>query len=156
MRAVVSVGIEGAADPLLRATAIGPRYLLPGSSARRTTQDSGPLQSPVHQSVSGVRFNGTPVGKGEVTAAMAGAQPIPTTLVTGDDVVCADMRAVIPDIETAVVKICLSRYAGHCLPLERTYALLKKAAYRALLYLDQRQPFVYEGTSNSHTVGERV
>jgi D-amino peptidase len=92
-----------------------------------------------------VRFNGTPVGEGEVTAAMAGALSIPTTLVTGDDVVCADMRAAIPDIETAVVKISLSRYAAHCLPLDRTHSILKESAYRALQNLDQRRPFAYEG-----------
>jgi D-amino peptidase len=92
-----------------------------------------------------VRLNGTAVGEGEVTAAMAGSLSIPTTLVTGDDVVCADMKAVIPDIETAVVKTSLSRYAGHCLPLERTHSILKEAAYRALQDLDRRQPFVYGG-----------
>jgi D-amino peptidase len=92
-----------------------------------------------------VRFDGTPVGEGEVTAAMAGSLSIPTTLVTGDDVVCADMKAVIPDIETAVVKTSLSRYAGHCLSLERTCAILKEAAYQALQDVDRRQPFVYGG-----------
>jgi D-amino peptidase len=92
-----------------------------------------------------VRFNGTPVGEGEVTAAMAGALSIPTTLVTGDDIVCADMRAVIPDIETAVVKTSLSRYAAHCLPLDRTHSILKEAAYGALQNLDKRRPFAYEG-----------
>jgi len=92
-----------------------------------------------------VRFNGTPVGEGEVTAAMAGSLGIPTTLVSGDDVVCADVKAVIPYIETAVVKYSLSRYAGRCLPLEKTYAILKEAGYRALQNLDQRKPFVYEG-----------
>jgi len=92
-----------------------------------------------------VRFNGTPVDEGEVTAVMAGSLGIPTTLVTGDDMVCADVKAVIPDIETAVVKYSLSRYAARCLPLGRTHTLLKEAAYRALQDLDQRRPFVYEG-----------
>ena len=77
---------------------------------------------------------------------MAGSLSIPTTLVTGDDVVCADMKEVIPDIETAVVKTSLSRYAGHCLPLERTYSILKEAACRALQNLDRRELFVYGRT----------
>ena len=92
-----------------------------------------------------VRFNGAPVGEGEVTAAMAGSLGIPTTLVTGDDVVCADMKAAIPAIETAVVKYSRSRYAGHCLSLKKSYAILKEAAHRALQNVDTRQPFVYEG-----------
>lgn len=94
-----------------------------------------------------VRFDGRPVGEGEVTAALAGSLSVPTTLVTGDDVVCADMKAVVPDIETAVVKTSLSRYAGHCLSLERTHSILKEAATRALHDLGRREPFVYEGAT---------
>lgn len=92
-----------------------------------------------------VRLNDTPVGEGEVTAAMAGSLGIPTTLVTGDDVVCADMKAVIPDIEIAIVKYSLSRYAARCLSLEKTYSLLRDAAQRALQDLDTRRPLIYEG-----------
>ena len=44
---------------------------------------------------------------------MAGSLGIPTTLVTGDDVVCADMKVVIPDIETKVAGRPLSRFSQH-------------------------------------------
>jgi D-aminopeptidase len=85
------------------------------------------------------------VGEGEVTAVLVGSLFVPTTLVTVDGVVLADMRAVVPDIETSVVKTSLSRYAGHDLPLERTHAILKEAATRALHDLDRGEPFVYGG-----------
>lgn len=92
-----------------------------------------------------VRINGQPVGEGEVTAAMAGALGIPTALVTGDDVVCADMSAAIPGLETAVVKTSLSRFAARCLPLSKTQEILRSAARRALETLGERRPFTYQG-----------
>jgi len=92
-----------------------------------------------------VRINGVPVGEGEVTAAMAGSYGIPTTLVTGDDVVCADMAVAIPGLETAVVKTSLNRFAARCLPLAKTRVILKDAARRALSNLERRKPFAYPG-----------
>lgn len=46
-----------------------------------------------------VRLDGRPVSEGEVSAALAGHLGIPTVLVTGDDVACAEMKRFIPGIE---------------------------------------------------------
>jgi D-amino peptidase len=80
-----------------------------------------------------VRLNGHPVGEGEVAAALAGSYGIPTTLVTGDDQTCQELREFCPDIETAVVKYSLSRYAGRCLPLEEAQGRIRTAAERAVV-----------------------
>lgn len=80
----------------------------------------------------GVRLNGRPASEGEITAAIAGHLGIPTVLITGDDVACAEMSRFIPEIETAVVKCAISRYAATCLPFAVTEPLIRTAARRAL------------------------
>jgi D-amino peptidase len=79
-----------------------------------------------------VRLNGRAASEGAVAAALAGAYGIPTTLVTGDDATCADLRDWCPDIEPGVVKYALSRYAGRCLPLGAARAVIREAAERAV------------------------
>ena len=88
-----------------------------------------------------VRLNGRPVGESEITAALAGHFGIPTVLITGDDVVCAEMKAWTGgQIETAVVKKALSRYAARCLPLDRARERIREAAHRALKRAGEIEP----------------
>ncbi len=92
-----------------------------------------------------VRINGQPVGESEITAALAGHFGIPTVLITGDDVVCAEMAAWTGgQIETAVVKKSLSRYAVRCLPLAEARERIRQAARRAVERIGEIQPRRYE------------
>ncbi len=95
--------------------------------------------------IQGVRINGRPVGESEITAALAGSQGIPTVLITGDDLVCAEMQvATNQQIETAVVKYSLSRYAARCLPLSAARERIRQAACRAVERIREIRPFGYE------------
>jgi D-amino peptidase len=88
-----------------------------------------------------VRLNGRPVGESEITAALAGHFGIPTVLVTGDDIVCAEMKAWSGgQIETAVVKKALSRCAVRCLPLHRARERIREAAWRAVKRAGEIEP----------------
>jgi D-amino peptidase len=92
-----------------------------------------------------VRLNGQPVGESQVTAALAGYYGIPTVLITGDDVICAEIKAWAQGgIETAVVKKSLSRYAGHLLPLWQARQRIRQAASRAVQRIGQTPPSRYE------------
>jgi D-amino peptidase len=92
-----------------------------------------------------VRINGLPVGEGEITAALAGHFDIPSVLVTGDDVVCEEMSASTGgQIETAVVKYSLSRYAARCLPLTTAREHIRQAAHRAVQRIAEIKPLRYE------------
>lgn len=94
-----------------------------------------------------VRIDGRPICEGELSAALAGHLGIPTVLVTGDDVACAELKHFIPEIETAVVKQAISRYAASCLPLSRTEVLIREAAKNALIRVSKNEipPYRYEG-----------
>jgi D-amino peptidase len=97
-----------------------------------------------------VRVNGKPICEGEITAAIAGHYNIPTVLVTGDDVTCAEMKRFIPGIETAVVKYAISRLAARCLPFAKTEAIIRDAAKRAILNAKEGnvEPYRYRGTKD--------
>jgi len=92
-----------------------------------------------------VRINRQPVGESQITAALAGYFGIPTVLITGDDVVCEEMKAwTAGQIETAVVKQSLSRYAVRCLPLATAREGIRQAAYRAVKRIGEIKPSRYE------------
>jgi D-amino peptidase len=103
------------------------------------------LFSSVHHK--SIKLNGTPISEGEISAAVAGYFGIPTVLVTGDDVTCAEMKRFIPNIETAVVKYAISRFAARCLPFARTEPMIREAAKRAVLKAKEGQiaPYTYKG-----------
>jgi D-amino peptidase len=80
-----------------------------------------------------VRLNDIPVGESQITAALAGYYEIPTLLITGDDVICNEVKDwTHGQIETAIVKKSFSRYAARCLPLKEARNLIKEAAFGAV------------------------
>lgn len=88
-----------------------------------------------------VRVNGQPVGEAELTISLAASYGIPTVLITGDDRVCLDVqRWSGGQIEAAVVKYSLSRYAARCLPLIEARERIRQAAQRAVERLKSARP----------------
>ena len=51
-----------------------------------------------------VDLNGTPAAESRVNAAIAGYYGVPVVLITGDDIATAELKAVLGDVETAIVK----------------------------------------------------
>jgi D-amino peptidase len=60
-----------------------------------------------------VRLNGRPVGELAINAALAGTFGVPVALVSGDQSLAAEARALLgPDVETVVVKEAVGRFAA--------------------------------------------
>lgn len=78
-----------------------------------------------------VRLGGRTVGEGEIFALAAAQEGVPTALIAGDDVVCAEMAKVVPSIEIAVVKEAMSRTGGRIIPPPRAQGIIRGAAERA-------------------------
>jgi D-amino peptidase len=57
-------------------------------------------------------LNGEPAGEIAVNAAYAGQMRVPVALITGDQTAVAEARALLGDVESAVVKEALGRYAA--------------------------------------------
>lgn len=51
-----------------------------------------------------VRVNGTPVSEADVNALQLAALGVPLGLITGDDIICAQVQQAFPGVRTAVVK----------------------------------------------------
>jgi D-amino peptidase len=90
-----------------------------------------------------VRLNGQAVGEGEITASLASIHGIPTVLVTGDDFVCEELKQWTGgQIEAAIVKKSLSRYAVRCLSLHKARECIRNAAYQAVKRIPEIQPVI--------------
>ncbi len=79
-----------------------------------------------------VTLNGRPVGEPDLFAIRAGEFGVPIGLVTGDQVVGAQVLAIAPSAETVEVKRALSNVAGDCIPPARAVNLIRDGARRAV------------------------
>lgn len=110
-----------------------------------------------------VRLDGRTISEGEIFATIAAQNGVPTALITGDDVVAAEMAKVTPGIEPAIVKRAMSRTGGWIVPPKRAATIITEAASRAvekvraggvavidvsppfLMEIDLSKPFTEEG-----------
>jgi D-amino peptidase len=91
-----------------------------------------------------IKINGQVVGEGQIAAGLAGAFGAPIVLVTGDDVVCADLQAFLGDVETAVVKRAIGYNVAECFPAEVARERIRSAAQRALERLADFKPYTFD------------
>ncbi|MBI3976717.1 MAG: M55 family metallopeptidase [Chloroflexi bacterium] len=90
-----------------------------------------------------VRINGEPISEAMFAAGLAGRHGVPVALVTGDDVICADTKARLPHVETAVVKYAIDRYIARCLPQPVAHQRIREGAERALARIGEMRPFQF-------------
>jgi len=79
-----------------------------------------------------VHLNDQLVGETGLNAALAGAYGVPVVLVTGDQAVAAEARALLGEIETVVVKQAIARGAAQCLHPDLAQERIREGARRAL------------------------
>jgi D-amino peptidase len=83
-----------------------------GRAGTRTSVIDHTYTDRIHE----VRLNGEPVGELGLNAALAGHAGVPVVLVSGDDTLAAEARALLgPGVEAVIVKQALSRYAARSL-----------------------------------------
>ncbi len=91
-----------------------------------------------------IRLNGEPASEARFNAALAGEHQMPLALITGDDVICEETRAWLPQVETATVKYAMDRFTARCLPQSEALARIEQAACRAVQRLPEMKPFTLE------------
>jgi D-amino peptidase len=84
------------------------------------------------RAVAEVRLNGRVVGESGINALVAAHYGVPIGLVTGDQTACAETVAVVPAVQTAVVKKSITRFAAESLHPAVARELIRAAATRAL------------------------
>ncbi len=79
-----------------------------------------------------VWLNEREVGEIGINATFAGVFGVPVALVTGDQMACAEARALLGEITTVQVKEAYSRSAARCLPVAEARRLVREGAQAAL------------------------
>lgn len=107
---------------------------------------SGVLAHTFHGGLfSDVRLNGMSCSEAYLLAAFAGEMGIPTLLLTGDDSICAEVRAFAPQIETCAVKTALGFRSAASVPPAQAAEMVGAAAARVLQRPDRPAPFTIKG-----------
>jgi D-amino peptidase len=93
-------------------------------------------------SVYSIKVNGMELGESEQNALTAGWFDVPVVLVTGDQTVCAQVKKSLgEEVETAVVKKAIGRYAAKSLTPSNAHQLIREKAKLALENRNKVKPF---------------
>jgi len=90
-------------------------------------------------------MNGKEVGEIETRSALAGAFGVPVIMLSGDRAAAEDLKAIVPDAETAVVKDGISYYACDSMSHAAAKELIITKAAAAWKKLGQIKPYRVEG-----------
>lgn len=82
--------------------------------------------------VHNVWLNDILVGETGVNAAVCGQFGVPVIMISGDQTVAAEASALLPGIETAVVKTASARMSAECMPPEDSEQVIYSTAYKAI------------------------
>jgi D-amino peptidase len=89
-----------------------------------------------------VRINGTLMAESGMNSAIAGAYGVPVVLVTGDDDACGEVKSLLGDVETAVVKHSVGFHSAITMTPEASQALIRARAKAAIQRLRDFKPHV--------------
>ncbi|GII87395.1 D-aminopeptidase [Sphaerisporangium siamense] len=92
--------------------------------------------------IQNVYLNGEVCGETALVAGFAGFLGVPVALVTGDEAVCEEARALLGDVETVAVKKGVDRFSAELLTPAVAQALIREGAARALNRLSDFRPYV--------------
>jgi D-amino peptidase len=88
-----------------------------------------------------LKLNGVPVPEAALNAAIAGHFGVPVIMISGDDVIVAEARALLGDIEAAVTKWALSFHSARTLTPQAACELIRTTAERAVRRIREFEPY---------------
>jgi len=95
--------------------------------------------------LTGLRLNGREHAEAGVNAAIAGHFGVPVVMISGDDAIVEEARAMLGDLEGAVVKWSLGFHSARTLTPEAGRALIHERVAAALARLDDFEPYRLDG-----------
>jgi D-amino peptidase len=93
-------------------------------------------------------MNGKEVGEIETRAALAGWYGVPVIFLAGDQAAAEDLKAIVPDAETAVVKEAMGYYACMSMSAPEAQALIEKKARESMARIGKIRPYRIDGPVN--------
>jgi D-amino peptidase len=95
--------------------------------------------------IQNMSLNGKPVGEIGIGTALAGWFDTPVILLTGDRAAAEELRAMVPEAETAVVKEGLGRYTCLSLSAQAARELIRERATAAMRKIGTIRPYKLQG-----------
>ena len=89
-----------------------------------------------------IELNGAPASESRINAAIAGYFGVPVVMISGDDIATAELKAVIGDVETAVVKRAIGFHSAAVKTPEASQALIKEKVKAGLQRRSSFKPYV--------------
>ncbi len=111
---------------------------LVGQHAANGTKDG--FLSHTNSEFTALRVNGHDSGEAEQLAWLAGAYGVPTLLVVGDDATKREVDALLPGMQSVVVKKSVDRKTAECRPVDKVRAEIETAAAGAAADASSTQP----------------
>lgn len=95
--------------------------------------------------VNEMKINGKIVGETEMNSLVAGAFGVPALFISGDDAYVNEVKETLPEVEGAVVKRAVDRFAAELIHPEVARAEISEKAEAALKKAKSLTPFSFEG-----------
>ena len=112
--------------------------VLLGQHAAQGTRNG--FLSHTNTGVSALRINGRFAGEAPQIAWLAGYYDVPTLMVVGDDAVAREVQALLPGVQTIVVKTSQTRHRTACIPVDEAHALIEDTAFARLSAAGEIEP----------------
>lgn len=116
-----------------------------GQHARANSRGGVMAHSYSSLGIQNLLLNGKPVGEIETRTALAGWFRVPVIFLAGDQAAAEQLRAIVPQAETAVVKEGLSNYACVSMSAEAARRLIRERAKAAMEKAASIAPYRIEG-----------
>lgn len=99
--------------------------------------DQGILSHTISSSTAmAIKINGKAASEAEINAAIAGEFGVPVIFLSGDQTICADIKKILPHIETVTVKEAITRTSALHLPVIKACHLIEEGATKSLKNLN--------------------
>lgn len=92
-----------------------------------------------------MKINGRIVGETEMNTYVAGAFGVPPLFISGDDAYVQEVQETLPNVEAAVTKRALDRFAAELLHPELAQGIIREKAEKAVKNAADQKPVVLEG-----------
>lgn len=95
--------------------------------------------------VNEMKINGKIVGETEMNAMVAGDFNVPAIFISGDDAYVSEVRETLPEVEAAIVKRGIDRFAAELIHPVKAHELIKEKAAQAVKRIHEFSPLTVVG-----------
>lgn len=95
--------------------------------------------------VNEMKINGNIVGETEMNTYVAGAFDVPALFISGDDAYVKEVQETLPQVEAAITKRAVDRFAAELIHPETAQATIREKAESAVKKAKEQKPLVLSG-----------